>query len=299
MKLRVGQWAGLLVTCMLTGSVHARLNIFACEPEWAALTNELAGEHATVFSATHAGQDPHYVQARPSLIARLGSADLAVCTGAELETGWMPMLQRRARNPKVLPGKPGYFEATQQVALLEKPTKLDRAEGDVHGDGNPHVQVDPRRVLEIAKALSTRLQQLDPGNEPAYESRLQDFTTRWISSMERWQSAAEGLKDKRVVVHHREWVYLLDWLGMQRIGSLEPKPGIPPNMAHLAELKQQQADLIILSPANDTKPSTWLQAQTGTPVIVLPHTVGAVPNSDDLFGLFDEIIRRLSESVRA
>ena len=287
-----------LVTLLLATSAHAKLTVFACEPEWAALTEELAGEHAGVFAATHAGQDPHYVQARPSLIARLRSADLAVCTGAELETGWMPMLQRRARNPKVLRGKPGYFEATQQVVLLEKPVELDRAEGDVHGDGNPHIQVDPRRVLEVAKALSSRLQQLDPGNKPAYESLIQYFTARWKSSMERWQSEAEKLKGKRAVVHHREWVYLLDWLHMQRGGSLEPKPGIPPNMAHLADLKKQHADLIILSPANDTKPSAWLREQTGTPVVVLPHTVGAVPNSDDLFGLFDEIIRRLTESVR-
>jgi zinc/manganese transport system substrate-binding protein len=298
MKNQVRRLTVLLVACLLTGSVHAKLNVFACEPEWAVLTQELAGEHATVFAATHAGQDPHYVQARPSLIAKLRSADLAVCTGAELEIGWMPMLQRRARNPKVLPGKPGYFEATQQVVLLEKPAKLDRAEGDVHGDGNPHIQMDPRRVLEVAQALSSRLQQLDPGNKPAFESLLQEFTTRWRSSLERWQSEAEGLKGKRAVVHHREWVYLLDWLGMQRAGSLEPKPGIPPNMAHLADLKKQQADLIILSPANDTKPSAWLQEQTGVPVVVLPHTVGAVPNSDDLFGFFDEIIRRLSEAEK-
>lgn len=298
MRRRVRQLTALLAIFLLAGSVHAKLNVFACEPEWAALTEELAGEHAKVFAATHAGQDPHYVQARPSLIAKLRSADLAVCTGAELETGWMPMLQRRARNPKVLPGKPGYFEATQQVVLLEQPAKLDRAEGDVHGDGNPHIQVDPRRVLEVAKALSSRLQQLDPGNKPAYESLLQDFTTRWKSSIERWQAKAEGLKGKRAVVHHREWVYLLDWLDIQRVGSLEPKPGIPPNMAHLADLKKLQADLIILSPANDAKPSAWLQEQTGTPVVVLPHTVGAVPNSDDLFGLFDEIIRRLSESAQ-
>jgi len=297
MQRLLRQLTGLMTIVLLAGSAHAKLSVFACEPEWAALTEELAGEHAKVFAATHAGQDPHYVQARPSLIARLRSADMAVCTGAELETGWMPMLQRRARNPKVLRGKPGYFEATQQVVLLEKPVKLDRAEGDVHGDGNPHIQVDPRRVLEVAKALSSRLQQLDPGNKPTYESLLKDFTTRWKSSIERWQAQAEGLKGKRAVVHHREWVYLLDWLGIERAGSLEPKPGIPPNMAHLADLKKQQADLIILSPANDTKPSAWLQEQTAMPVVVLPHTVGAVPNSDDLFGLFDEIIRRLSESV--
>lgn len=288
---------GLLAVLLLVGSANAKLNAFACEPEWAALIEELAGEHAKVFSATHAGQDPHYVQARPSLIARLRSADLAVCTGAELETGWMPVLQRRARNPKVLPGNPGYFEATEQVELLEKPAELDRADGDIHGAGNPHIQVDPRRMLKVAQALSARLQQLDPGNKPAYQRRLQDFTTRWNASMERWQSAIAGLKGKRAIVHHREWIYLLDWLGMQRVGSLEPKPGIPPNMAHLADLKTQQADIVILSPANDTKASAWLQEQTGTPAVTLPQTVGAVPNSDDLFGLFDEIVRRLSDAV--
>ncbi len=298
MKCQIRQLAGLLVAGLLAVPVQAQLNVFACEPEWAALAQELAGEHATIFTATHASQDPHYVQARPSLIAKLRSADLAVCTGAELEIGWMPMLQRRGRNPAVLPGQAGYFEAAQQVELLEKPAKLDRAEGDVHGAGNPHFLMDPRRILRVASALSSRLQQLDPGNKSAYESLLQEFTTRWQSAIRRWQSSAEGLRGKRVVVHHREWIYLLDWLGMQRVGSLEPKPGIPPNLAHLATLKEQQADMIILSPRNDTKPSAWLQKQTGTPIVVLPHTVGAVPNSDDLFGLFDEVIRRLSESAK-
>jgi len=296
MRRLVRQLTGSLIILFMAASAHAKLSIFTCEPDWAALTKELTGEHATVFSATHAGQDPHHVQARPSLIAKFRSADLAVCTGAELETAWMPMLQRRARNPRVLSGKPGYFEATEQVELLEQPTKLDRADGDVHGDGNPHIQLDPRRILEVAKALSSRLQQLDPANKASYESRLEDFTKRWESAIMRWQTEASGLKGKRVIVHHREWVYLLDWLGMQRAGSLEPKPGIPPNMAHLADLKQRQADLIILSPANDTKPSAWLQEQINIPVVVLPHTVGAVPGSNDLFSSFDEIIRRLSEA---
>ena len=150
---------------------HAKLQVFACEPEWAALTTALTGDKANVFSATHAGQDPHHIQARPSLIAKLRKADLAVCTGAELETGWMPMLQRRARNPKVLAGKPGYFEAAQQVALLEKPSNLDRSEGDIHGDGNPHVQLDPRRILKIADSLSKRLQAIDPDNKSYYQQR--------------------------------------------------------------------------------------------------------------------------------
>ena len=285
---------GLLFGLLLVGTAQAKLNVFACEPEWAALVTELAGEQAEVFAATHAGQDPHHVQARPSLIARLRSADLAVCTGAELETGWMPMLQRRARNPRVLPGQPGYFEATGAVTLLEKPAALDRAEGDVHGEGNPHVQLDPRRMLEIAEALSARLQQIDAVNSTLYLRRWQDFAARWQVALARWQGVVAALRGKRVVVHHQEWVYLLDWLGVQRVGSLEPKPGIPPNMAHLAQLKQQSADLILLSPLNDKKPSDWLQSQMGIPAIVLPHTVGAVPGSDDLFSFFETIVKRIT-----
>ncbi len=285
----------VLLALLLAGTAQAKLNVFACEPEWAALVKELAGDEASIFAATHAGQDPHHVEARPSLIARLRSADLAVCTGAELETGWMPMVQRRARNPKVLSGQPGYFEATDAVTLLEKPAELDRAEGDVHGDGNPHVQLDPRRILEIAKALSARLQQIDGSNSTLYQRRLQDFAARWQAALGRWQDDAGALRGRRVVVHHQEWTYLLDWLGMQRVGSLEPKPGIPPNMAHLAQLKQQPADLIVLSPLNDEKPAEWLTSQTGIPAVVLPQTVGAVSGSDDLFSLFDTIVRRLND----
>lgn len=275
----------------------ARLNVFACEAEWAALTTELGGDKVKVYSATHAGQDPHYVQARPSLIARLRSADLAVCTGAELETGWMPMLQRRARNPKVLSGRTGYFEATDHVALLEAPKALDRAEGDVHADGNPHIQLDPRRILTVATALSARLQEIDNANRAYYVERLGEFTKRWQTAMTRWQQTAEPLKGQRAIVHHREWIYLLDWLGIQRAGSLEPKPGVPPTLAHLAELKELTANVIVISPLNDSKPSQWLHEQTGTPVVVLPQTVGAVDGSDDLFDFFDEIIRRLVEKI--
>ncbi len=249
----------VLLALLLAGNAQAKLNVFACEPEWAALVKELAGDEASIFAATHAGQDPHHVEARPSLIARLRSADLAVCTGAELETGWMPM------------------------------------EGDVHGDGNPHVQLDPRRILEIAKALSARLQQIDGSNSTLYQRRLQDFAARWQAALGRWQDDAGALRGRRVVVHHQEWTYLLDWLGMQRVGSLEPKPGIPPNMAHLAQLKQQPADLIVLSPLNDKKPAEWLTSQTGVPAVVLPQTVGAVSGSDDLFSLFDTIVRRLND----
>ena len=285
--------AGLAV--LVAPVAQAQLKVFACEPEWAALTTELAGDKAEVFAATHGQQDPHHIQARPSLIARLRSADLTVCTGAELESGWLPMLQRRARNPRVLPGNPGYFEATAQVELLEVPVELDRSEGDVHAAGNPHIQLDPRRLLQVAEALSVRLQSLDPDNGAFYRQRMADFRGRWQEAQQRWRARAEPLQGRRVIVHHREWTYLLEWLGMLRTGSLEPKPGVPPSLSHLARLKGLPADLIILSPLNERKPAQWLHEQSGVAIVTLPQTVGAEPAADDLFGLFDLIIARLTE----
>lgn len=287
----------VVIVLSISPAAHAKLNVFTCEPEWAALVKELAGNNATVFSATHARQDPHFIQARPSLIAKLRSSDLAVCTGAQLEIGWMPMLQRRARNPKVLKGKDGYFEAAWQVRRLEIPGNLDRAEGDVHGDGNPHIQLDPRRIFKVAKALSLRLQKIDPGNTTKYKKLFQQFSKRWNRSLAEWEKKASIAKGKQVIVHHREWIYMLDWLGMKRVGSLEPKPGIPPTISHLSDLKKRTADLIIISPLNDKKPSKWLHDKTNASILVLPHTVGAVPDSNDLFAFFDNIVHRISSKV--
>ncbi len=272
----------------------AQIKVFACEPEWAALTQLLGGDRVKVYSATHARQDPHHIQARPSLIARLRSTDLAVCTGAELEIGWMPMLQRRARNPKVLAGKTGYFEATDHVQMLDIPGQLDRADGDVHAEGNPHIHLDPGRIHQVAEALAQRLQVVDPENRSTYQSNWVKFDQRWRKAIEDWQQKAKPLSGKKAVVHHREWVYLLDWLSIQRMGSLEPNPGVPPTLGHLAKLKAMGTpDLIIASPLNELKPAFWLHEQNGAPVIILPQTVGAVENSDDLFAFFDRIVERL------
>src|SRR5207247_1363010 len=162
------------------------LEVFACEPEWGALATELGGDKADVFVATTARQDPHQIQARPALIARLRSADLVVCTGAELEIGWLPVLLRQAANGRIQPGSPGYFEAAQHVRLLEVPTRLDRAEGDIHPAGNPHIQADPRNIAAVAAALAPRMQQLDPANAGTIAARAQNFAARWNAAMQRW-----------------------------------------------------------------------------------------------------------------
>jgi len=291
----------LLLAALVATPAQAKLRVFACEPEWGSLVHELAGDTVDVDVATSALQDVHVVEAKPSLIAKVRAADLAVCTGAELEVGWLPQLIRQSGNTKVASG-PGSFMAAMQVKTLERPTALDRAYGDVHPEGNPHVQLDPRRVLVIAKALDARLVQLDPANAATYQSRLADFTQRWLAAMVKWKAEAAPLKGRKVVVHHISWVYLWDWLGIQQIGALEPKPGVPPTSAHLASLidttKSANTLAIIRAAYQDPKPADWLSERTGVPAVTLPYTVGGDAQSKDLFGLFDSTLAKLLAAAK-
>jgi zinc/manganese transport system substrate-binding protein len=286
-----------LMSFLLIAPAQAALRVLTCEPEWAALTRELAGDLAEVDAATTALQDPHRIEARPSLLAKARRADLLVCTGAELEMGWLPLLQRQAGNGRIQPGQPGYFEAAAQVPLLERPVRLDRAQGDVHAAGNPHVQPDPRRVARIAAALSERLAQLDPANAARYAERNADFQTRWQAAIARWQAQGAPLKGAAVVVHHKAFRYLADWLGLVEVGDLEPKPGVEPSAAHLADLlaslKTHPARAVLRPAYMSAGPSQWLSQKAGIPAVELPYTVGGAPGTDDLFGLFDVTLTRL------
>lgn len=290
----------LLFCLMLAGALpaaHAHLRIFACEPEWAALATAIGGANVDVSSATTALQDPHYIQARPSLIARVRRADLVVCSGSQLEIGWLPMLLTKANNPKVQPGSPGFLETSALVVRLEVPASVDRSLGDMHPQGNPHVQLNPRNVAAIARALSERMAALDP--EGGYEAGLADFLPRWNAAAEVWQERARPLNGKRIIVHHKSWAYLEDWLGLEEVAQLEPVPGVPPTASHLSELLArlgrdgEGADFIVRAPFQDQKPSAWLSQRTGIPELMLPLTVGGSDGADDLFGLFDDILDRL------
>jgi zinc/manganese transport system substrate-binding protein len=291
----------LALAALIAPEADAALKVFACEPEWAALTKELGGDEVDVFTATTALQDPHQIQARPSLIAALRRSDLLVCTGAELEIGWLPLLQRQSGNANVQSGRRGYFEAADAVELLGKPSAVDRSMGDVHPAGNPHFQTDPRRVLDVAKALAARMGDADPANRDLYAHRLADFSRRWQAATARWQERAAPLKGVRVVSHHDYWIYLYDWLGIRQVGTLEPKPGIPPSASHLAELKrelkEQPAKLIIRTAYDDPRASEWLSDQTGIPAVLLPGTVGGTDRARDLFSLFDDTIDRLTKAL--
>lgn len=275
----------------------ASLDIFACTPEWGSLAHEIGGERATVYTATNALQDPHHVEARPSLIARARRADLVVCTGAELEIGWLPLVLTQSGNAKIQLGQPGYFEAASAARLIEVPERVDRAMGDVHPLGNPHLHLDPHNILRVAKALAQRMSVLDAKDASYYIERELDFEKRWSAATARWEREAEPLKGQPFVVHHLNQSYLFAWLGMREVGTLEPRPGLPPSAAHLAELlaslKQTPAKAVLHAAYCDPRASEWLSREAHIPAVLMPFTVGGTERAKDLFGLYDDSIARL------
>ena len=289
----------LLATIVAAWSVpgHAALNVFATVPEWGALAKELGGGQVTVYTATNALQDPHHVEARPSLIARARGADLVVATGAELEVGWLPLVLQQAGNAKVQPGRAGYFEAAAHVPLLGKPARLDRSEGDVHPLGDPHIQTDPRNIARIAAALAARLAELDPSNASSYQARYKQFSERWDGAIRKWEQQAAPLKGVPVVVQHRAFTYLIAWLGMNEVAALEPKPGLEPTTAHLSAvletLQRQSAKMVLRAAYQSDRASQWVAERAKIKAVALPFTVGGTDRAKDLFGLFDDTIERL------
>jgi zinc/manganese transport system substrate-binding protein len=280
-------------------SIHANaaLNILACEPEWGALAKELGGDKVSVYTAVTALQDPHRVEARPSLIARARSADLMVCTGAQLEIGWVPLLQTQSGNPKIQSGQAGYFEAASAVSPIERPTSVDRSLGDVHPAGNPHIHLDPRNIARVAAALAERMASLDAREASYYREKSKSFLGRWSEASARWQQQGAPLKGVGVVVYHKNLTYLINWLGMRELGTLEPKPGLPPSTAHLTglleQLKQTPAKAVVRAAYNEPRAAEWVAERAGIPSIVVPFTVGGTDAAKDLFGLYDDSIARL------
>jgi zinc/manganese transport system substrate-binding protein len=284
------------------GPATAVVNVLATTPEWAALTSEIGGDKVNVYVATTALQDVHRVEARPSLMARARNADLLVATGADLEVGWLPVLQRESGNRKIQIGSLGFFEAAQEVRLLDVPASVDRSMGDIHPFGNPHILLDPRNIARVGAALTKRLSGIDSANKEVYEARNKAFQERMSQAIAQWEAKAAPLKGTPVVVYHKDQQYLLNWLGLREVGSLEPKPGVPPSTGHLTDLLQrlqkEPAKVILINAYNDPKPAMWLAERTKIPVATLPYTVGGSKEAKDLFGLFDDTIARLWAGIK-
>jgi zinc/manganese transport system substrate-binding protein len=294
-----------IITLLLLGMLsvvspaHAAINIFACESEWASLAQEIGGDKVEIKNATTAQQDTHHIQAKPSLMAGVRNADMVFCTGAELEIGWMPVLLTQAGNSKVQPGGDGSLMAADYIQKLDVPNRLDRADGDVHPAGNPHIQTDPRNIAIVAKVFAKKISALDPANAAYYQSRYNDFDMRWQAAIKRWDQEAAPLKGMPIAVQHSSWAYLVNWLGLDVVVPLEPKPGVPPTSSYLAEvLTKVQAHpvkMVIYAPFEDDAPSKWLSGKTGIPAVELPFSVGGNEQAKDLFGLFDSTIALLKQ----
>ncbi|MFI3245550.1 MAG: zinc ABC transporter substrate-binding protein [Ferrimonas sp.] len=289
-------WLSVIGLFMAFYSSHvSALTIFACEAEYASLAAEIA-PNADIFSATSTKQDPHHVQARPSLIAQLRQADLAICAGAELEIGWFPLLQRKANNPLVLDGASGMLYAADVVEAIDKYDRLDRSMGDLHRAGNPHFQFSPQRVGIIAQAIRDKLMLIDPTQAEYYQSQWQQFDQRWRQATERWQQQATPLVGMKVVAYHSNFAYLFEWLGIDKVADLEPKPGLPPSSGHLsrlvAQLQGQPVEAIIYTDYQDARGAQWLAKHTKVPLLLLP-LAPQVAADDDLFRLYQRVLEQL------
>jgi zinc/manganese transport system substrate-binding protein len=283
-------------------SAQAALNILTCEPEWSALAMEIGGDKVNVASATNALQDPHHVEAKPSLIAKARNADLLICTGAELEIGWLPIILQQSSNPKIQVGKPGNFVASQFVEMKEIPTRNDRAEGDIHPGGNPHIQTDPRNIALVATALVARMKELDATNASVYQTRYDDFAKRWQAALKKWADDAAPLKGVPIVVQHKAFIYMNEWLGLKEVGALEPKPGVEPTIAHMSalleQLKKTPAKMVIRAAYQSERPSEFLRDKAKISAVKLPFTVGGTDQAKDLFSFYDNTIQLLSGAAK-
>jgi zinc/manganese transport system substrate-binding protein len=290
-----------LSLCLCALPALAAVKVLATVPEWAALAREIGGERVEAASATGALQDPHRIEARPSLIARARSADLLIATGAELEIGWLPVLLRESGNARIQPGQDGYWEAAAFVRLRDVPETLDRAMGDVHAVGDPHFHLDPRNIPPLAEALAERLARIDPAGAESYRANLARFLTRWREALTRWETARASLEGLPFLQVHRSFAYLAHWLGLESRGELEPKPGVEPGGGHLSRIVASQqnapAAVILRAAYQDDGAGRWVSGRTGIPLVTLPFTVGGTPEAGDLFGLFDDTLARLAAVI--
>lgn len=290
----------LLFFCV-TANVQAGQRVVTTTQDLAALAEAVGGEDVEVYSLTPGTRDPHFAEAKPSMIRKVYSADLLLLIGADMEVGWLPPLLQAARNSRVQPGNPGYLDLSATVLLLDKPQgTVSRDMGDVHANGNPHYWLNPENGVHMAEAIAARLVQLDPGHAADYKNRLAVFARTMDAKLTEWRAALADLKGKPVIAYHTSFVYLADAFDFNIVDEVEPKPGISPSAAYLnqlvARIKQDQVGLLIVEPYYERRSASYLNEQTGIRVAVLPQSVGAQAGIDTYFDLFDAIVAVLKQA---
>jgi zinc/manganese transport system substrate-binding protein len=282
---------------------QGKLNVMATTEDLASIGREVGGDHITIDSIAKGYQDPHFVEAKPSFILKLQRADVLIVVGRELEIGWLPPLIQQSRNAKIQPGAEGYLDASANVQILEMPTgQITRAMGDVHPLGNPHYWMDPENGKKIAKEIADKLSQLRPGDRPYFDQRLADFTTRLDAAEKRWLQQMAPYKGTKMVTYHRSFPNFAERFGLQIVGYVEPRPGIPPTPQHtldlINEMKRDNIKLVLVEPYFDLKTPNAIGQQTGAQVLVMPPSVGGVKEVGDYFKLFDYDINLLVDAIK-
>lgn len=293
----------LLTGILVIGQSMAsdKLNVFACEAEWAALSHAIGGDTLKIYTATTAYQDAHRVQARPSLIAKARKADVLICSGAELEIGWLPLLLKKSGNAKIQQNASGYFMATDHVELMGKVDKADRSMGDIHMQGNPHIHFAPSLMAKVAVAFSEKLSTLAPEYTELFTKNTQAFVAQLEEAELSWQPLKEKLSGKKLVSYHKDWVYFTHWLNIEELATLEPKPGITPSTKHLSTLKvlmaETPADFIIYNTFQNIKPAQWLSKRTGIPIVKLPYSPEDWKAPNALVDWYSQLLTITAEAI--
>jgi zinc/manganese transport system substrate-binding protein len=289
---------------MAATPARAALNVIATTEDLASIAREVGGDKIKVESLSRGYQDPHFVEAKPSFVFKLNKADLLVAVGRELEIGWLPPLITQARNAKIQPGADGYLDASLNAKILEIPTgQITRAMGDVHPLGNPHFWLDPDNGKRIAKAIEKKLATMDAANAASYAQREEDFERRLNAADKSWQAQMAPYKGTKIVTYHRSWPNFADHFGLDVMGYVEPRPGIPPSPSHTLELikamKEQNVKIILVEPYFDLKTPNSIARETGAKVLMLPPSVGGVPEVTDYIKLFDHDVRQIVDAIKA
>jgi zinc/manganese transport system substrate-binding protein len=283
---------------------EAALNVVTTTEDLASIAREVGGDKIKVESLSRGYQDPHFVEAKPSLMFKLNKANLLIVVGRELELGWLPPLITQSRNAKIQPGTEGYLDASLTAKILDIPTgQITRAMGDVHPQGNPHYWLDPDNGKRMAKAIERKLSAMDSANAAYYAQREGDFERRLTAADKGWQGQMSPYKGLKIVTYHRSWTNFVDHFGLDVMGYVEPRPGIPPSPSHtialIKAMKGQNVKIILVEPYFDLKTPNSIARETGAKVLVLPPSVGGVPEVSDYIKLFDYDIRLLTEAIKA
>ncbi len=282
---------------------RAAVNIMTATEDLADLTRQVGGDRVKVEAIARGYQDPHFVEAKPSFILKLAKADLLVVVGRELEIGWLPPLIQQSRNAKVQVGADGYLDASLTVKILEIPTgQITRAMGDVHPLGNPHYWLDPDNGRRVAKAIADKLSRMAPADAAYFASRYADFDKRLAEAEKRWDALMAPYKGLKIVTYHRSWPNFVDRFGLDVIGYVEPRPGIPPSPSHtldlIAEIKRQNVKILLVEPYFDLKTPNSIGRETGAKVLVMPPSVGGEKEITDYFKLFDYDVDLLVKAIK-